>query len=182
MVMAQTLMWTVEMVQALPSDGNRYEVVRGSLLVTPAPTFGHQDLVTRLLYALKRYMEREPGVYVVLSPADVLYDEHTVVQPDLFALPIAEARKRDWKLMRGLLLAIEVLSPSSARSDLVTKRTLYQEEGVPLYWIVDADHARVLEWTPEATEPIERRDVLRWHPQGAATPFEMSVAELFAPI
>ncbi len=182
MVMAQTLHWTVDMVQALPSEGNRYEVVRGELLVTPAPTFGHQEFVVRLVVALRKYTEREPNICVVMSPADVHYGEDTLVQPDLFAIPLSEARKGEWKLMPGLLLAIEVLSPSSARGDLTTMRKLYGEEGVPLYWIVHGDQACVLEWTPGAFEPVERRDVLRWHPASAVTPFEMSIAELFPPI
>lgn len=182
MVMAQTLYWTVDMVQSLLPDGNRYEVVRGELLVTPAPTFGHQDLAGRLFVALRKYTEREPDIYVTMSPADVYYDEHSVVQPDVFAIPMSEARKGNWKAIHGLLLAIEVLSPSSVRGDLVTKRKLYQEEGVPLYWIVDGDESCVLEWTPGAAKPVERRDVLRWHPDGATTAFEMSIAELFAPI
>ena len=182
MVMAQTTYWTVDMVQSIPADGNRYEVVRGELLVTPAPTFGHQDLAGRLFVALRKYTEREPDIYVAMAPADVYYDKHSVVQPDLFAIPMVEARKGDWKTMHGQLLVIEVLSPSSGRGDMMTKRKLYQEEGVPLYWIVDGEHARVLEWTPEATTPVERRDVLCWHLAGATTAFEMSIAELFAPI
>jgi len=35
--------WTVEELQLLPDDGNRYELVDGQLLVTPAPTWTHQD-------------------------------------------------------------------------------------------------------------------------------------------
>lgn len=182
MVMAQPLYWTVEMVQALPDDGKRYEVVHGELLVTPSPSFDHQDAAGRLFLALKAYERREPSVYVAMAPADVYFGRHSLVQPDLFAIPVAEARKRDWKSIRGLRLAVEVLSPSSARGDRFTKRRLYQEEGVPMYWIVDGGRALVESWTPDAIFPVECRDVLRWHPAGAATAFEMTIAELFAPI
>ena len=37
MGMAVPIYYSAEMVRALPDDGNRYETVRGELLVTPAP-------------------------------------------------------------------------------------------------------------------------------------------------
>jgi hypothetical protein len=52
MGMAATTYWTAEMVRQLPDDGNRYEVVHGELLVTPAPRLNHQLLVTRASLAL----------------------------------------------------------------------------------------------------------------------------------
>ena len=55
----------------------------------------------------------------------------TLVQPDLFVVPLGEARTLDWSQMRTLLLAVEVLSPSTARADRFTKRRLYQEVGIP---------------------------------------------------
>ncbi len=181
MVMAQTEYWTVEMVQALPDDGNRYEVVHGELLVTPSPNFDHQDAAARLIVALRAYADREPAVYVAMAPADVYFGTHSLVQPDLFAIPRTEARRRDWKSVEHLLLAIEVLSPSSARADRFTKRRLYQSQGVPLYWVVDAGRGVVEVWTPADDRPTLCRDVLRWHPAGAETAFELQLSELFAP-
>ena len=182
MAMPEPLYWTVEMVQALPEDGNRYEVVHGELLVTPSPNFDHQDAAGRLLRALWAYTARETGIYVAMAPADVYFGKHSLVQPDIFAIPLAEARRRDWRSVEHLLLAVEVLSPSSKRADRFTKRRLYQSQGVPLYWIVDGERELVEVWTPTDDFPTECRDTLRWHPAGAATPFACAVAELFAPI
>ena len=56
---ATPLLWTAEMVRALPEDGNRYEVVHGELLVSPAPRPWHQEVVWRLMRALHDYLERE---------------------------------------------------------------------------------------------------------------------------
>jgi Uma2 family endonuclease len=67
--------------------------------------------------------------------------------------------------MRDLMLAVEVLSPSSARADRFTKRRLYQAQKVPLYWVVDADAASVEVWTPEQMLPVQER--LEWQPAGA---------------
>jgi Uma2 family endonuclease len=81
-----------------------------------------------------------------------------------------------------VLLAAEVVSPSSTRADRFTKRRLYQEHDVPLYWIIDPD-ARVAEiWRPSDDLPVVERQRLSWHPAGAATPFTLELAELFRPI
>ena len=70
MGMAAPLYYTADMVRALPDDGNRYEVVYGELLVTPAPRLQHQELVRRLLVALSRYLEANPVAHALASPAD----------------------------------------------------------------------------------------------------------------
>jgi Uma2 family endonuclease len=104
------------------------------------------------------------------------------VQPDVFVVPLAEARTLDWKQMRHLLLAIEVLSPSTARADRFTKRRAYQERGVPAYWIVDGDEHRVEVWTPDADVPHVAMECVVWVPEGAIRPFTLRLAELFRPI
>ncbi len=60
MGMAAPIVYTADMVRALPDDGNRYEVVDGELLVTPSPTRTHQHAVSALLLALGPYL-RAPG-------------------------------------------------------------------------------------------------------------------------
>ncbi|HEX5817699.1 MAG TPA: Uma2 family endonuclease, partial [Gemmatimonadales bacterium] len=84
----------------------------------------------------------------------------------------------DWAHMQHLLLAVEVLSPSSC-ADRFTKRRLYQEVGIPLYWLVDADEQMVEVWTPASTFPQFERERLVWHPEGADEPLVISCAELF---
>jgi Uma2 family endonuclease len=58
--------YTADMVRALPDDGQRYEVVHGELLVTPAPRAWHQEIVARLLVSLRAYTS-ETGVGHVLT-------------------------------------------------------------------------------------------------------------------
>ena len=53
-----THFWTPDEVRALPADGHRYEVVAGELLVTPAPSFSHQEATGRLLLALSAYLSQ----------------------------------------------------------------------------------------------------------------------------
>ena len=84
--------------------------------------------------------------------------------------------------MRSLLLAIEVLSPSSARADRFTKRRLYQHQGVPAYWVIDGDQHMVEIWTPESEWPSVQQERVEWRPAGAAAPFELELRHLFQPI
>ena len=182
MGMAAPTYWTAEMVRQLPDDGNRYEVVYGELLVTPAPRFDHQLLVSRLFLPLGNYLAHEPVGIVLTSPADISWGRDVLVQPDLFVVPFAEAQTRDWSRLRSLLLVIEVLSPSTTRADRFTKRRRYQEAGVPLYWVVDGTEQHVEVWAPDAAFPAIERERLVWRPRGAATPFMLELAELFRPV
>ena len=182
MGMAAPIYFTADQVRALPDDGNRYEVVGGELLVTPSPRAWHQEIVARLLIALRGYLEHQPVGHAFHAPADISWRPDTLVQPDVFVAAIEQARTLDWAQIRNLLLAVEVLSPSSARADRFTKRLEYQRQGVATYWIVDADAEVVEVWTPEDTAPRFERGRLVWHPAGASAPFHLALAELFREI
>jgi len=182
MGMAAPLYYTADMVRAMPDDGNRYEVVYGELLVTPAPRPWHQVVVQRLSYALETYVRSHPVGGVLTSPADISWGPVVLVQPDVFVASAEEARALTWSSMRTLLLVAEVLSPSSARGDRFLKRVRYREAGVPLYWVVDGDDRSVEISTPSDDFPAAERKHLAWQPPGARVPFSLSLAELFRPL
>jgi len=160
--------YTVDDVLAFPDDGNRYELVDGELLVTPAPSMPHQVVVSHLHVALAIYLKQHPTVMVLASPADISWDREKLVQPDLFVIPASEV-SRSWKTVRTLLLAVEVVSPSSARGDRLVKRRLYQRQQVATCWIVDPDARLVEVWHPGDERPEIVTDTLRWNvaPDGA---------------
>ena len=185
MVMPAPVFHTAEMVRALMDETRhwpRYETVHGELLVTNAPRPWHQEIVFRMARALHAYTERERCGHVFMSPADISWSSDTLVQPDVFVVPVEEARTMKWATVQTLLLAIEVLSPSSVRADRFTKRRLYQEVGIPLYWVLDVDAKTAEVWTPERQLPRVERDALIWMPAGARGPFELGMAELLRPI
>ena len=182
MGMAAPIYYTAEMVRAFPEDGNRYEVVHGELLVTPAPRPWHEVVWSRLFIALNDYMRREHVGHLFGSRSDISWGPDTLVSPDIIAVPLEEARTLEWAKMQHLLLVAEVLSPSSTRHDRFTKRRLYQEQQVPLYWVVDGDERAVEVWTPETFLPRLEREQIVWHPAGAATPFRLPLQELFQPL
>jgi Uma2 family endonuclease len=171
--------YTADMVRALPDDGKRYEAVHGELLVTPAPRPVHQRVLGRLYFALEQFLRAHPVGELLSSPADISWSEDTLVQPDLFVVHPEEAGAREWTGIQRLLLVVEVASPSTARADRYTKRRLYQEVGIPLYWWVDAEARLVEIWTPEALFPNEQREFLLWTPPGANAAFRLPLAELF---
>ena len=182
MGMAAPVYWTADMVRALPDDGNKHECVYGELLVSPAPRPWHEVIVGRLYVLLARYCERENLYHVFGSRSDISWSDDTLVQPDVFALPIDEARTLTWASMKRLELAVEVLSPSSLRADRFTKRRLYQDVRIPTYWIVDADAREVELWTPDVRFPTVERERLIWHPEGATASCEIVLDTLFRPI
>src|SRR2546430_13351136 len=95
MGMAAPTYWTAEMVRRLPDDGNRYEVVYGELLVTPAPRLDHQLLVSRLAVAIAKYLEHEPAGVMLTSPADISWGQDVLVQRDVFGISHDEPRTRE---------------------------------------------------------------------------------------
>lgn len=173
--------WTAEMVRALPADGNRYEVIDGELLVTPAPSWSHQYVVGDLYFDLRSYVDRiEIGV-VMMSPADIELDGHGLVQPDVFVLGLIEgSRPCDWNVGAPLLLAAEVLSPATARSDRITKRRRFLRHGVPEYWIVDSDARTIERWRPHDERPEIISEVIEWLPAGAPEPWRLDLPAFFA--
>jgi Uma2 family endonuclease len=182
MGMAAPVYYTADMVRALPDDGNRYETVHGELLVTPSPRPLHQVVLERIRGALWKYLEMHPAGLLLSAPADISWGPDILVQPDLFVVDREEARTLDWTRMQTLLLAVEVLSPSTARYDRFTKRRLYQEVGVAQYWIVDSDARTVEVWTPTDKFPATIDSTLTWHPAGADVPFTLQIPELFRPL
>ena len=172
--------WLAADLADLPDDGNRYEVIDGELHVTPAPSLDHQEAVARLYRILAPYVEAQRCGFLFISPADVTFSPARGVQPDLFVMPrIGERRPRTFGEVGRLLLAVEVLSPSTARWDRVNKRSVYRQQNVPEYWIVDLE-ARVFERsTPRSEQPEMIRARLSWQPEGVTEPLAIDVEQYF---
>ena len=170
--------YTLEMWERLPQDGNRYELLDGELIVTPAPAPVHQTLVARLTAALISYVEAHhlgrvwPGI-------DMFHGPRTVLEPDVaVALGPDAVRLRSWKDLHGPALAVEVLSPSSRRYDRGKKREVYLAHGCE-YWIVDPDDRLIERWLPGHDAPSVHRAAIDWRPDSAVAALTIDVAELF---
>jgi len=161
--------------------GERWELVDGEVLVTPSPHWAHQRIVGRLFVLLDAYVRAHALGEVFPSPLDVKLQPGLVLQPDVLVVPAGEVRRRS-DIVRRLLLAVEIISPSSARHDRVTKRPRYQRNRVPDYWIVDDTSQTIERWTPDDERPELLAEQLVWHPAGAPEPFVLDLIRFFADV
>lgn len=123
-------------------DDERWELVEGEAFAMTGPSWQHQGVSMNLGVQLKAHFGGQ-GCRVFAAPFDVRLperDEHddeieTVVQPDLVV--VCDKTKLDQRGCRGAPeLVVEILSPSTAARDHVTKRALYDRHGVREYWLV----------------------------------------------
>ena len=176
--------WTYADYARLPDDGNRYEVVDGELLVTPAPSPMHQHILARMVILLTEYAEAE-AVGLVLPDVDLLFASGHFLRPDLVFVPNAS---RPAITNRGVEeapeLVVEILSPTSHAIDRVKKPARYGDFGVPEYWVVDPEEQVVWAWrlSDGATQPERLTDSIEWRPAGARAPFVLELEELFRPM
>ena len=131
--------WTYEDWMRLPDDGFRYEVLDRELHLTPPPTIGHQNAVTKLARRMGDFIERHQLGWLWVAPVGVqLPGQPVPVQPDVV---FVRADRRDIigeDYVEGAPdLVVEVLSPSNWLYDRREKLLAYQSAGVPEYWIVD---------------------------------------------
>jgi Uma2 family endonuclease len=126
---------TYEDLQSFPDDGRRYELIDGTLIVTPAPTGPHQVVVAALYRVL--FAARPDGTAVLPAPVDFVPDPATVLEPDVVVIDADEALEPH--LSRTPHLVVEVLSPSTRAQDLGSKLLAYAAAGVPAYWVVDPE-------------------------------------------
>jgi Uma2 family endonuclease len=178
---AKPMDWTADMVHALPDDGIRYEVLDGELFVSPAPTWSHQRVVGAFFRRLYAHATVHRLGDVLMAPAEVEFSARRLLEPDLFVVPLVNGRvPLDWSAVRRLLLVVEVLSPSTARTDRFRKRDVYRDQGVPEYWIVHSEARLVERWLVERSESEFVDDVLTWRPSPDTPELTIDVQALFA--
>jgi Uma2 family endonuclease len=175
-----TVPTTADELDALPSDGNRYEIVDGELFVTPTPSRGHQQAQMLLIARMLPYVE-PLHLDLMAAPTDVRANHNSQVEPDLLVLPRKfEGRSANrWEPMTRVLLTVEILSRSTARADREVKRRLYMAQGVREYWIVDVAAREVQVWKPAGALPLTIRDTLMWRPVDDAAPLRIDLVTLF---
>lgn len=174
--MAAGRAWTLEDLERLPDDGNQYEVVRGELFVTPAPSRRHQLVIARLAHVLDAYVEQHE-LGTVFQARSVVRCQGSEAEPDLHVSETAA--ESDWDDAPTPILIVEVLCRSTRRRDLNEKRAYYLEDvGVPEYWMVYRETCTIRVAKPGCDDVVTGAR-LSWHPAGAARPLEFDVASLF---
>lgn len=125
--------YTVEDLVGMPDDGRRYELIDGVLIVSPAPVPRHQKIVGKLFVSLDQACPDD--MHVFTAPLAVRPSRSTELQPDVLVTRDEDLTEKC--LPVAPLLAVEVLSPSTAWNDLNGKKFAYERLGVRSYWVID---------------------------------------------
>lgn len=129
---------SVEQWRALGEDDFHTELQEGVPIVSPRPSKAHARILLRLCTQLARQL---PSEIEVLPEVEVVVDAltpATVRVPDVVVCPRTAP---DQLSAADVMLVVEVISPGSRRTDVVTKRSEYADAGIGHYWIVDPDAA-----------------------------------------
>ncbi|MEV4054766.1 Uma2 family endonuclease [Amycolatopsis sp. NPDC049688] len=124
---------TVHDLEGMPDDGRRRELIDGVLIVSPAPGLRHQKIAYRLYGVLEAACP--PDFEVVGAPFAVHSGDDTELQPDVVVGRDEDFTEKD--LPASPVLAVEVLSPSTAIYDLNLKKAVYERFGTGSYWVID---------------------------------------------
>ena len=157
--------------ETMPDDGHRYELIDGTLIVTPAPSWHHQRAVTRLVALLNDACP--PDLEAFVGPLDVTLAEDTVMEPDVLVARKADLGDRD--LPAPPVLAVEVLSPSTRRIDLTLKRSRLEAAGCPAYWVIDPAEPSLTAWELRGDTYVEVAHVRSAEAFEATVPFPVRV-------
>lgn len=170
--------FTIEMLDDLPDDGNRYELLEGMLLVTPAPSLTHQIVATRLTTILMNAVAPTGKGHVVAIGA-LQRGDNTQLQPDILVFPSSFSPDSNWRTIDGWWLAVEVMSPSSRVYDSVVKRDAYLALGVEQYWVVGLRDRSIEVWKRGSDTSERVVDLLSWHPTALDTAVLVDLGEVF---
>ena len=168
--------YTVRDLDSFPDDGNRYELLDGLLLVTPAPAPGHQIVVSRLITTLSNYLG--PSGARVYAPGSVEIEPKTHLEPDILVVPASEPIAKRWSEIRSWWLAVEVSGRGSQVYDRDFKYAAYSAVGVRDVWRVDLrDRCVVVKTGAGIARTYEEQ--FEWHPAELEHPLTIAVRSLF---
>ena len=155
--------WDYAAYAAIPQDGKRHEIIDGEHFVNPAPTLYHQEVSRHIQFQLYTQIELTEQGKVIDAPVALQLSDHDIVQPDLVIVTRARKHIMTPIKIKGVPdLVVEILSPSNPRHDLETKRRLYENSGIPEYWIVSPDDHQITQLVLQDdryTESIETTSI-----------------------
>jgi Uma2 family endonuclease len=175
--------WTFDELSAeLPESNQPTELWDGELIMSPAPSFFHQEIVDRFHDYLKAWVRQHQLGKTGIAPIDMVLTARCVTQPDVVFIANDRLSIVQRNLQGAANLVAEVISPESRRRDRIDKRDLYEQHGVEEYWLIDPE-AKTVEVL--SLQSGEYRLAGRWHPGERAQSrllqgFEVAVAALLA--
>ncbi len=170
--------YTIADLDRFPDDGNRYELLGGQLLVTPAPGPHHQVVLGRLITRVAAYLSPS-GPAMLVTPGVIQLANDTQLEPDLLIIPAGLANQATWRRITGWWLAVEVSGRGSKVYDRDFKRQAYLRLGVREVWRVDLTDRRVHRSRPDLAVEEPFSDRLTWHPPEMPEALLLEVPALF---
>jgi Uma2 family endonuclease len=168
--------YSIADLESFPDDGNRYELLAGVLLVSPAPLPAHELVVQRLRDELVGYLGKSARVF---CHAAVQLQPRTSLEPDILVLPASARMRHSWADITGWWLAVEVSGRGSRIYDRDFKLPAYPRLGVKETWRADLAE-RCIYVVREPGGVVNRMDDrLVWLPPDFAKPLRISIPELF---
>lgn len=151
--------WTVEDLEGLPDNGNRYEIIDGELYMTRAPHVDHQD-VAGAIYAELRGWSKQSGTGRAAFAPGVIFSSTDAVIPDVIWVSNERASlllDQAGHFTGAPEIVIEVLSlaQKDKERDRKTKLKLYSNQGVLEYWIFDRELSLIEIYRREAGQLIK---------------------------
>jgi Uma2 family endonuclease len=129
--------WTTDDLDRLCRVGRRRELIDGVVLVSPSPGPLHEGVAG--LLGAKIGALCPPG-HAVAPGVEIRFSDQRCFTPDLAVVIGADNRNpADWLVPRQVLIAIEIVAPTSLLMDRITKPALYAAAGIPYYWRVETD-------------------------------------------
>ena len=168
---------TIDDLDRMPEDGNRYELLDGMLLVTPAPSLSHQMIATVL--AARLIAAVDASIARVVGPGAIQRGTRTQLQPDVLMFPARFSAAKNWAAIGEHWLAAEVLSRSSGVYDRDFKRDAYFALGFKEVWLIDTNR-RAIEVCQSPGSGRLVSDVIHWHVPGEERVVSIDVPALFA--
>ncbi len=182
--------YTVDDLDFMPEDTNRYELIEGEIFVSHAPHLDHQKLASNLHIELGIYLRKNPIGIIVETPG-VIFSKEDAVIPDLvFATHetlektvIKSGEKFEGKFNAAPELLIEILSygKKDIERDRVHKRELYGRYGVREYWVVDGffNTIEVYRLEEKGLERVNRFEIYESIESPILPDFELKLADIF---
>lgn len=173
---------TAEDYRALPEGGQQYQLIEGDLHMAPAPNRFHQDILLNIAVIIAKFMETHPVGKLYPAPFDVYLNNENVFQPDLVFIARENYRVLTDAGVEGVPdLAIEILSPRTAKLDRTAKRPVYAKSGVKELWLVDPEATTVAVYylQQNASQPASVYSTADQFTSGFFPGLVFSVAEIF---
>jgi len=132
----------LEVFESLP-EGTLCQVINNQLVMSPAPTSKHQQVLKKIFLQVNEVVERAHLGEVLFAPVDVYLNDENIYQPDIVFISRERMHILQDRIQGAPDLVIEILSPGSKRFDKTDKKNVYESSGVKEYWIVDPESKTV---------------------------------------